>query len=96
MEQMRAGIVKAALVMVGEVFAAELNHFRVQINHRRAFHRAVGQYFPECAAFAAAADENLLWFRVAEHRRMHQRFVVDMLVPFGRLGFAVEYQTTAK
>ena len=36
--QICPGIVEAALVVVGEVFAAKRDHFWVQIDHRGAFH----------------------------------------------------------
>ena len=89
MEQVGTGIVEAALMVIGEVFAAELDHLRVQIDHGSAFHRSVGQHLAEGAAFAAAPDENLLGSRMAEHGRMHQRLMVDMLVPFRGLSLAV-------
>ena len=96
MKQVGPGVVEAAAVVVGEVLAAELNHFRVQVDHRNPFHRLMGQRLAECAALAAAADEDLLRSGVAEHRRVHQRFVVDMLVPFRGLGLAVQDQAAAE
>ena len=54
------------------------------------------QDLAERSAFAAAADEDLFGVRVAKHGRVDKRFVVDVLVPFRGLGFAVQNQAAAE
>ena len=87
--QIGAGVVEAALVVVGEVFLAKLDHFRVQVDHGGPLNGLVGQHFTESAPFTPSANEHLLGAGVAEHGGVHQGLVVDVLVPFRGLGLAV-------
>ena len=89
------GVVKSALVMPGQMFPAQRHHLLVQVNHRNPRHRAMRQRLPQRAAFAAAADKNIPRLRVQQQRRMHQRLVVDMLVPLRGLRLAVQQQAAA-
>ena len=95
MQQGQAGVVKTALMMLRQILTAQPHHFRIQVQHRYLLHGRMGQDFPQSAALAAAADENPGRVRVAQHCRLHQGLVVDMLVPLGGLGFAIQHQAAS-
>ncbi len=56
----------------------------------------MGESLPQRAAFTAATDENADRIGMHQHRRLHQGLMVNMLVPLGGLGLAVQDQTAAK
>ena len=90
------GVVKAALVVLRQVGAAQLNDLAVQVNHRGAFNGLVSQYLAQGASLAPSADEHRPGLGMEQHRGMHQGFVVDEFVRLGGLRFAVKNQASAK
>ena len=95
MQQGQTGVVKTALMMLRQMLAAQLHYGGVQVQHNHPRHGGMGQDFAQGAALAAAADENPGRMGVDQHCRLHQGLVVDMLVPLGGLGFAVQHQAAA-
>ena len=47
-------------------------------------------------SFAAAADQDTPGVGMGDHRRMHEQFVIDVLVDFGGLNLSVDDQTPAQ
>jgi hypothetical protein len=83
-------------MMVRQVVPAYANGFRIQIDHHDPLHRWVAQDFSERGALSSSAYEDGLGAGVEKHGRMHQRFVVDVLIHFSGLGLVIQHQAAAK
>ncbi len=94
-DQPRARVLEGALVPGGQVLAAERHDFRVNVHHRGGAHGAVGDDLAQRSALAAADDEHVARLGRAQHRRLHEQFVVERLVVGGALDRAVEHQHAA-
>ena len=93
MQQSQAGILKTSLMMVRQILPAQPHHFPIQIHHHHPLHTGMAQNLPQSAALAAAANENPRRVGMAQHRRLYQCLVINMLVPLRGLRLAVQYQT---
>ncbi len=94
--QVQPGVVKGALVVPLQVFAAQVDDLGVEVDHHGPLHGVVPKRFPGRGAFPAACDADRLRVRVRQHHRVHQALVVDELVRLRRLRLAVEDKAAAK
>ena len=64
----------------------------IDIDHHRPFNRWVAEYLTQGGPFASAGDKNAARRFVKQHRRLDQRFMIDILIEGGGLNLAVEDQ----
>ena len=91
-----AGVVEGALAEHGQVFLREIDHARVDLDHRDMFDRAVPEHFARHAAVAAADDQRAAGRSVGDDRHMGHHLVVDEVVALGGLDHVVEGEDTAE
>ncbi len=91
-----ARALERAVRPLGQVGLREFDHLAVDIHHRAALHAGMAQDFAQRCALAAAENQDLGAVARARQRRMHQRFVVDLLVVLRALRVAVQNQHLAE
>ena len=78
--QVQPRVVEGALVVPFEVFAAQVDHLGVQVDHHDPLYRVVAQRLTGRRAFTAAGDADRHRVRMRQHHRVHQALMVDELV----------------
>src|SRR6266849_1365998 len=83
-QQPGPGVVEGALVHLGQVLLALLDHLTVDVHHEAVGDRLVAQDLPDRGPLAPADDHGPLGPRVGQEARVHQGLVVDELVGLAR------------
>src|SRR3989442_4145912 len=78
------------------MLTAERHELSIDIDNDYRCDRGMAQDLAQRGSFAAAADQDTPGVGMGDHRRMHQQFVIDILVDFGGLNLSVDDQTPAQ
>src|SRR6267143_4462446 len=75
---------------------AQIHEFAIDIDHGHGFDAAVPEDLTQWSSLSAPTHEHAPRLGVGDHHWVHQEFVVDVFVDFGRLDLAVDQQTAAE
>ena len=84
-------VVERALAPLLQLGAGKIDNDFIYINHNALFHALVPQDLPCRRHLAPPPNVHALWVRVSQHGRVHEGFVVHVLIVLGRLGLVVQY-----
>src|SRR5262245_9299784 len=91
--ELGARVVERALVQLGQVRLAKLDHLAVDVHHDGTRDRGVSKNLPEGGAFTAADHQGALGSRLrGQEAGMDQCLVIDELVALARLNASIENQ----
>ena len=88
-------VVERALVHLGQVLLALVDHLAVDVDHQALGDAAVAEDLADGRALAAPDDHGALGTRMGEQARLDEQLMVDELVRLTRLDAAVEHQAFA-
>jgi hypothetical protein len=94
--QIKARIVIATGIVVGQVLAAERDDARIDFHHGDGFNGLMAGHFTQHCAVAAADNQNVLRVAVRQQRNVGHHLVIDKLVALGGLHHAVQRHHAAK
>src|SRR3989442_3336072 len=75
------------------MLTAERYELSIDIDHDHGLDGGMAQDLAQRGSYAAAADQDTPGVGMGDHRRMHEQFVIDILVDFGGLNLSVDDQT---